>query len=84
MEATLDIEEDVLRTAELIAAKDGVTPGKVLSDLARRALANDARATANGSAAVAPTKPVRPPRVLFPPRGEHITSEHVKRLREQE
>jgi hypothetical protein len=36
---TLDIDEDVLETAKELAAKRGTTAGKVLSDLARSALA---------------------------------------------
>jgi hypothetical protein len=38
MRTTLDIDEDVLETAKELAAKRGTTAGKVLSDLARRAL----------------------------------------------
>jgi hypothetical protein len=36
---TLDIDEDVLETAKELAAKRGTTAGRVLSDLARSALA---------------------------------------------
>jgi len=39
MRTTLDIDEDVLETAKELAAKRGTTVGRVLSDLARSALA---------------------------------------------
>jgi hypothetical protein len=35
---TLDVDEDVLQAAKEIAANRGTTAGKVLSDLARKAL----------------------------------------------
>ena len=38
MRTTLDIDEDVLETAKELAAKRRTTAGKVLSELARRAL----------------------------------------------
>ena len=38
MRATLDIDDDVLATAEMLAAREDTTIGKVISDLARRAL----------------------------------------------
>jgi len=38
MRATLDIDDDVLSTAETLAAGEGTTIGKVISDLARQAL----------------------------------------------
>jgi hypothetical protein len=37
---TLDIDEDVLETAKELAARRGTTAGRVLSDLARSALAS--------------------------------------------
>jgi len=39
MRTTLDLDEDVLQAAKELAAVRGVTAGRVLSDLARKALA---------------------------------------------
>lgn len=39
MRTTLDIDEDVLQVAKELAAARGSTAGKVLSELARKALA---------------------------------------------
>jgi hypothetical protein len=39
MRTTLDIDEDVLQAARELAANRGATIGKILSDLARQALA---------------------------------------------
>lgn len=38
MRTTLDIDEDVLETAKELAARRGTTAGRILSELARRAL----------------------------------------------
>lgn len=38
MRTTLDVDDDVLRAAKEIAASRGTTAGRVLSDLARKAL----------------------------------------------
>jgi hypothetical protein len=38
MHATLDIDDDVFAAAEMLAAREGATIGKVISDLARQAL----------------------------------------------
>jgi len=38
MRTTLDIDDDILRAAKDLAANRGTTAGKVLSELARRAL----------------------------------------------
>jgi hypothetical protein len=43
MRTTLDIDEDVLESAKELAARRGTTAGRVLSELARRALASHAR-----------------------------------------
>ena len=45
MRAILDIDEDVLETVKELAAKRGTTAGRVLSDLARSALAPRERTT---------------------------------------
>ena len=41
---TLDLDEDVLGAAKQLAAQQGITAGKVISDLVRRALAAPKRA----------------------------------------
>jgi hypothetical protein len=38
MRTTLDIDDDMLQAAKEIAASRGITAGRVLSDLARKAL----------------------------------------------
>ena len=38
MRTTLDLDEDILQAAKELAAMRGLTAGKVLSDLARKAL----------------------------------------------
>jgi hypothetical protein len=50
MRTTLDLDDDVLHAAKELAAVNGTTAGKVLSDLARKALASDSPAsrTRNG------------------------------------
>ena len=58
MRTTLDIDEDVLQAAKELAAARRSTAGRVLSDLARSALASDVPvATRNG----VPVLPRRPP-----------------------
>lgn len=44
MRTTLDIDEDVLESAKELAARCGTTAGRVLSELARAALAPRGRA----------------------------------------
>jgi hypothetical protein len=39
MRTTLDLDEDVLGAAKQLAAKQGITAGKAISDLVRQALA---------------------------------------------
>ena len=70
---TLDIDEDVLQAAKELAALRRTTAGRVLSDLARRALERPdvGPATRNGV-------PILPPR-----EGERpVTMEVVNRLRD--
>jgi hypothetical protein len=77
MRTTLDIEDDVLKAAKELAEREGRTVGQVLSDLARRGL-------------VAPsTERKRRPATrggvpLLPSRGEIVTLEHIRRLRDKE
>ena len=49
MRSTLDIDEDILLVARELAARQGASMGKVLSDLARQALTTPAEtSTRNG------------------------------------
>ena len=73
MRTTLDLEEDVLLAAKEIARQRGVSIGKVLSDLARRALSpQDAVTTRNG----VPLFPVQPSAGV-------VTLELVNQLRDE-
>jgi len=74
MRTTLDIDEDVLETAKQLAAKRGTTAGKVLSDLARRALTPLARGARKRNGVL-----------VLPQRkgGELVTPEAVTRLRDE-
>ena len=74
MRTTLDIDDDVLQAAKELAEFRGLTAGKVLSELARKAL-------------VPPTDhgPVRNGVPLLPPHpGRIITTELVNQLRDDE
>jgi hypothetical protein len=59
---TLDIDEDVLQAAKEIAAGKRTTAGKVLSDLARRALAPTRTARTRNFVPVLPRRPPGAPR----------------------
>jgi len=72
MGKTVQIDDDVMRAAERLAAERGATPGEVISELARREL----------------TKPPMGQLIekngfyVLPSRGEAVTSALVKRLLE--
>lgn len=74
MRTTLSIDDDVLHAAKEIAAVQGTTAGKIISELARRAL----------------TQPVDGPLIhrngfwVLPKRGGVVTSDLVKRLAEDD
>ena len=77
MRTTLDIDDDVLRAAKDLARRERKTVGRVISELARRALAGS------------PPGPVRAPKPLhgfrpFPKRGGIVTNELIDRLREED
>jgi hypothetical protein len=74
MRTTLDIDEDVLESAKELAARRGTTAGRILSELARSALAPRRRAqrTRNG----VPLLPARPGARV-------VTPEIVNRLRDE-
>lgn len=72
MGRSVQIDDDVMRAAEQLAAERGSTPGEVISELVRREL----------------TRPPRGPLIerngfyVLPSRGEVVTSALVKRLLE--
>ncbi len=72
---TLDIDEDLLQAAKELAASRGTTAGRVLSELARTALAPKGR-----SPKLRHGVPVLPPRAGEGP----VTAEVVNRLRDYE
>ncbi len=74
MRTTLDIEPDILQAAKEIAAKDRTTAGKVLSQLARQGLS----LPPSGKIKVRNGVP------QLTRRGEIITSEHVRRILDEE
>lgn len=74
MRTTLDVDEDVLQAAKEIAANRGTTIGRVLSELARKAL------TPTRTARVRNGVPLMPRR----PKGSaRPTMELVNRLRDE-
>lgn len=79
MRTTLDIDDEVLRAAKEIARQSRSTAGKVISELARRALTE----TPNAPTGVAESKPFYGFRPL-PAGGRLVSDETVERLREDE
>ena len=73
MRTTVDIDDDVLQAAKELAAKEKSTAGKVISSLARCALA-----------ATSVSKRAKNAVPVLPRRGDGITLDHVKKLIEQE
>jgi hypothetical protein len=77
MRTTLDIDDDVLEAVEELAAYENKTAGRVLSDLARKALTT-------------PREPLPPPDpdgfirkngfIVLPPTGAIVTNALVQRL----
>ena len=77
MRTTLDIDDDVLRTAKELAAKEKRSAGAVISDLARRGF-HAAPVAANCDGTVRNGIP------LLPRRGETVTLSHVREILEEE
>ena len=73
MRTTMDIDDDVLQAAKELAAKQKLTAGKIISTLARRALA---------ATPVSRRKKNAIP--VLPRRGDVITLDHVRKLIDQE
>ena len=57
MRTTLDLDEDVLQAAKELAAARGTTAGRVLSELARKALAPGRVARVRNGVPVLPRRP---------------------------
>ena len=74
MRTTLDLDDDVLQAAKEIAANRGTTAGRVLSELARQALAPSRRARVRNGV------PLMPRRRRGQPRP---TMQSVNRLRDE-
>jgi hypothetical protein len=76
MRTTLDIDDDVLQAAKEIAATEGRTAGKVLSDLARKGLipVRQKVRVRNGVPLLPPPAPGTPP----------MTMKRVNELRDDE
>ena len=76
MRTTLDIDDDVLRAARELARREKKTAGRVISDLARQALAASPVAVTQEARALHGFRP-------FPKRGGIVTNELIDRLREE-
>ena len=62
MRTTLDLDEDVLQAAKEIAAAKGTTAGKVLSDLARKAMTPPRSGRLRNGVPLLPRRPAATPR----------------------
>ena len=74
MRTTLDVDEDVLQAAKEIAANRGTTAGRVLSELARKALAPSHTARVRNGVPLMPRRRKGSPQP---------TMEQVNRLRDE-
>lgn len=77
MRTTLDIDDDVLRAAKELARRERKTAGRVISELARRALAASPEGVTREAKALYGFRP-------FPRRGGIVTNELIDRLREDD
>jgi len=73
MRTTVDLEEDVLLAAKEIARHRGVSIGKVISELARQALARPGASTTRNGIPLFPLQPG----------AQVITPEFVNQLRDE-
>ena len=74
MRTTLDIDEDILQAAKEMAAARGTTAGKVVSDLARKALAPARAPRVRNGVPLLPRRPPGTPR---------LTMKQVNELRDE-
>ena len=77
MRTTLDIDDDVLRAARELGRRQKKTAGRVISELARKALAASPVGPLREAKAVRGFRP-------FPRRGGIVTNEAIDRLREED
>ena len=82
MRTTLDIDDDVLFAAKELATKERKTAGKVLSEFFRRGIQS-------GNPAPDRPKSGQPYAMkngipVLPSRGEVVTTEHIRRIMEEE
>jgi hypothetical protein len=67
MRTTLDIDEDVLEASKELAAQRGTTAGRVISELARSALAPRSRTSRKRNGVpLLPEQPKHPARLVTP------------------
>ncbi|MGH9257141.1 MAG: CopG family transcriptional regulator [Vicinamibacterales bacterium] len=62
MRTTLDLDDDVLQAAKEIAAVRGTTAGKVVSELARKALTPSSAGRVRNGVPLLPRRPAGAPR----------------------
>ena len=62
MRTTLDLDPDVLQAVKELAKARGVTAGKLLSDLARKALERPAQSRVRNGVPLLPRRPAGTPR----------------------
>lgn len=74
MRTTLVIDDDILQAARELAAHENSTAGRVLSDLARKALTAHKRNKVKYRNGVP----------VFPARGGVITHDHIRKLMDEE
>jgi hypothetical protein len=79
MRTTLDIDPDVLHAAKELATKDKSTAGRVISEMFRRGIQQ--LRTPNSTDQEHVVKNGIP---LMPSRGELVTSEHIRRIMDEE
>lgn len=65
MRTTLDLDDDVLQAAKELASMRGTTAGKVMSDLARAALAPASSARVRNGVPLLPRRPPGSPLVTM-------------------
>lgn len=65
MRTTLDLDDDVLQAAKELAAARGTTPGKVLSELARKALTPAEPPHVRNGVPLLPRRPSGTPRLTM-------------------
>jgi len=74
MRTTIDVDDDILLAAKEIAANRGTTAGRVLSDLARKALEPQTIGPVRNGVPVLPRGPIGAPK---------MTLDFVNRLRDE-